>query len=353
MARLEFRTTFFFAIFCLELIFQDVQSFTILTKTNGLGMRHTIKLLMAATLDRARIYDPMLQPIRISHGVEDSTISHVPVLNHTSISNCTSIFVEAPKETKESLQKTSLLTIVPIMRFTAIAFAMWQVALPTTNFLRRSPIYLSKFLGWYVEILSKFPLITKSLTTATIGFFGDAIAQWLAEQKRAKLEGSTFTFKNYDRRRGLSIVANGALITGPLLHLMYAGLEELLPVSGGNALSASVAALSQVLIDDILVDAIFVAIAFITTGFGEGYSPSQIIKQMKANFYSTVKAGWTASFILMPLEFVCFRFLPVSFRVLGMNFIDLIWDGTVSFMVHRHRKKEDRLSLQDGLACQG
>mmetsp|Transcript_7601 Transcript_7601/g.11610 ORF Transcript_7601/g.11610 Transcript_7601/m.11610 type:complete len:352 (+) Transcript_7601:142-1197(+) len=350
MARLEI--TFFFAIFYLQLILQDVQSFTIFTKTNGLGMRHTIKLLMAATLDRTRIHDSMLQPIRISHSGADSTISHVPVLNHTITSNCTSVLAEAPKETKKCLQRTTLLTLVPIMRFTATAFATWQIALPTFNIFRRSPLYLSKLLGWYVKILSKFPLITKSLTTATIGFFGDGIAQWLAEQKRAKLEGSTFSFKNYDRRRGLSIVANGALITGPLLHLMYAGLEELLPVSCGNPLSASIAALSQVLIDDILVDAIFVAIAFITTGFGEGYSPSQIIKQMKANFYSTVKAGWTTSFILMPLEFVCFRFLPVSFRVLGMNFIDLIWDGTVSFMVHRHRKKEDRLSLQESLACQ-
>ena len=98
------------------------------------------------------------------------------------------------------------------------------------------------------------------------------------------------------------------------------------------------AAMIQVLLDDFCVDGIAVAIMFFTTGLGEGYSFKQIVSQLRRDYLKTLKTSWATSFLVMPLEFALFRFFPLSLRVLGMNFIDIIWAMIVSLMVHRHRK---------------
>jgi hypothetical protein len=96
------------------------------------------------------------------------------------------------------------------------------------------------------------------------------------------------------------------------------------------------AALIQILIDDIAIDSIFVATTYISTGITEG-NGRQTFSDFKSDFFPAVKAGWATSVILMPLEFICFRFLPLSFRVLGTNLIDIIWDGVLSYKVHENR----------------
>jgi protein Mpv17 len=84
------------------------------------------------------------------------------------------------------------------------------------------------------------------------------------------------------------------------------------------------------------VDAFFVALTYLSTGITQGHG-MKMLPHFKEDFIRSVKAGWATSFLLMPFEFICFRFLPVSLRVLGMNFIDIIWDGVLSFQVHKSR----------------
>jgi Mpv17 / PMP22 family len=191
------------------------------------------------------------------------------------------------------------------------------------------------FSSWYMGVLHQFPLITKSVTTAAIGVMGDTAAQCLEERIRAKKEGQAMTpMKNYDKRRGLAILGDSILISGPLLHIAYDLLESAIPVAGPHA---SLAAMAHVLIDNFVLDAIFVAVMFVSTGIAEGYA-HQIIPQLKKDYVSTMKAGWATSIMLMPLLFVCFRFLPLNFRVLGMNIIDIFWEAIISYMVHRRRR---------------
>lgn len=189
--------------------------------------------------------------------------------------------------------------------------------------------------SWYMGVLLQFPLITKCVTTAVIGLLGDTAAQVLEERIQAKKNGRRMQIlRKFDARRGLAVLGDGVLISGPLLHFAYNVLESIIPVAGPYA---SLAALIQVLIDDFVLDAIFVAIMFVTTGVAEGYT-RQIIPQFRKDFFNTIKAGWVTSLLLMPLEFVCFRFLPLNFRVLGMNIIDIFWEAIISFMVHRRRR---------------
>lgn len=216
-------------------------------------------------------------------------------------------------------------------------FVLWQLSSKAGPVVRVLLAHVSMFPSWYMGVLDTSPLITKSLTTAVIGLLGDTGAQCVEERIRARKDGSKNRwFQNYDRRRGLSNVGGSLLVTGPLLHLAFNVLEDLIPVAGGGA-AASVAALTQVLINDFLLDAVFVAMTFVTTGVAEGYA-SQIVPQLRSDYFATIKASWTTSLALVPLEFVCFRFLPLSFRVLGMNFIDIFWEALISYMIHRRRK---------------
>jgi hypothetical protein len=229
--------------------------------------------------------------------------------------------------------------ILPVNLQTLLTWSiiLWQLSSKAEPIGKLLLFYATMFSGWYMDMLNGSPLVTKAITTAVIGLLGDTGAQYVEERIRTRKEGSKRPwFQSYDRRRGLSIVGGSILVTGPLLHLAYNLLEDLIPVAGGGA-AASMAALTQVLINDFFLDAIFVATTFVTTGVAEGYS-RQIIPQLRNDYVATVKASWATSLGLMPLEFVCFRFLPLSFRVLGMNFIDIFWEALISYMVHRRRR---------------
>lgn len=220
------------------------------------------------------------------------------------------------------------------------ALLVWRLIPLVRKLLFVAPTILSRFLNFYVGNLEAFPLITKACSSAVIAFLGDSCAQQFEARTRVKREGSNASPAKYNVRRGLSTVAGGLFITGPALHFVYNFLEHLIPVSG-SALPPSLAALSQVLLDDFFVDSVFVAITFIFTGLTEGYG-MKTFSQLKTDFVPTVKAGWATSLFLMPLEFTCFRFLPISFRVLGMNFVDIVWDGVMSFQVHKSRTHSTR-----------
>lgn len=225
---------------------------------------------------------------------------------------------------------------------------------------------ISSLCTWYMGHLAASPLTTKSLTSALISTLGDGGAQYHEERTHAKQMGlrdvSPANFK-YNRRRGLTNFADSALLCGPMLHFGYGWLERAIPTSAATvattvttavattvaadpcaskawcAWSASRAAAAHVLVDDFVFDAIFIAIMFVSTGIGEGYYLRQIWNQCRKDYVPAVKTMWKTSFVLMPLEFCLFRFLPLSLRVLGMNFIEILWDAIVSFMIHKRRKE--------------
>jgi len=148
-----------------------------------------------------------------------------------------------------------------------------------------------------------------------------------------------------------------------MLHFGYGWLERAIPtVAVANpcgaadsvekawcAWSASQAAAAHVLIDDFVFDAVFIAIMFVSTGIGEGYYLRQIWNQCRKDYVPAVKTMWKTSFLLMPLEFCLFRFLPLRLRVLGMNLIEILWDAIVSFMIHKRRKESNGGMMEDGM----
>jgi len=200
-------------------------------------------------------------------------------------------------------------------------------------------------MSWYMMRLDSAPLITKSITSGVLGICGDYLAQWFEFKLGSRVPTTqSFTWKDvlrihrtYDLRRGLAILADGLIISGPLMHFGYNFFEILVPTNGAHR---GAAAMAHVVADSIILDSIFVGSAFIMTGLMEGYRlQKDIWPQIQADYVPTLRASWATSLILMPLEFVCFRFLPLTFRTLAMNVTDIVWDTVISFMAHRSRLK--------------
>jgi hypothetical protein len=196
--------------------------------------------------------------------------------------------------------------------------------------------------------LTASPVITKSVTAGVIGIIGDYMAQWLEymmerrknpEHERSSLVRGLSIHGRYSFRRGLSILTDGIFISGPLMHFGYNLFESIMPINVGGG-SSSLAAMVHVVADSVILDSIFVASTFIVTGIMEGYTYKQLVPQLRSDYVPTLKASWVTSFFLLPFEFACFRYLPLTFRVMSVNFLDVVWDAVVSFMAHRSRKHD-------------
>lgn len=237
---------------------------------------------------------------------------------------------------------------------------------------RRLSHQVQSILSWYLEKLETSPLITKSITSGIIGITGDALAQIFQYQykrrsenpqiKMTKNDQKILTGKkfHYNGRRGFAVFFDDTFISGPLMHVAYNVFEHFIPITNTKSpkknitkvhslisnkilrsmipSKTSLAALSHVLADMIFLDSIFIATSFITSGILEGYSlQHSILPQLQSEYVTNLKACASISGILLPLEFTCFRYLPVRYRALAMKGGDIIWDGVVSFMNHRNR----------------
>lgn len=222
----------------------------------------------------------------------------------------------------------------------ALLFRLSSTGMQTFCFLGQ----LSKSaLSWYTTQLEMAPFITKSITSGVLGMCGDYMAQWFEYKLTTNVDTTQLCswkdvlqiHKTYDVRRGLALLADGCIISGPLMHWGYNFFEKLIPTTGAHRCAA---ALTHVVADSVILDSVFVLTAFIMTGLLEGYRlRGDIWPQIQTDYGPTLRASWVTSLLLMPLEFVCFRFLPVTFRTLAMNITDIIWGTVISFMAHRSR----------------
>ena len=213
---------------------------------------------------------------------------------------------------------------------------------------------MAKSSTWYKTRLETHPLITKCITGGIIGFLGDIGAQCFEhkmekDSNNANAKSSdgdvislalndSSTSMQYDVRRGFSAMANAMLFTGPILHYSYDLFERLLPVTKMRKGFRTFASSAHVMADALLLDSVFVALNMLVTGVLEGYKLREdIIPQFQADYMGTLKTSWSISAVIAPYQLVCFRFLPASLRVLGVNFSDVAWDGVVSYKNHMAR----------------
>ena len=245
------------------------------------------------------------------------------------------------------LSETNVFTFVLIPAALLIAFKLFGegnvTSMDATRFTSISiPISLALTVvndasNWYLMVLEERPVLTKALTTGIIQLIGDYAAQSY-EQKQENCT-KTNSKKGYDLRRGVSLFADGLLLSGPLLHYCFEWMEEVWPTGVDDDTIISLATLCHVFVNDYIIDSIYIGLSFVFTGIVEGYSLQQVADIFRKDYIATVRASWITSLGLIPVEILCFGYLSLSFRVLAMNFVDLLWGAIVSFYSHRSRRE--------------
>lgn len=292
-------------------------------KTTGVLTRTHTASLGVATIDAGELWDGSYYHLRDSRLIEDAEAAATTLIKKSNLP------------------------------WSIIALTLSILAVASTGALGSLTKLSSAFISWYLSVLDAAPLLTKCVTGGLIAFAGDYGAQWFewkskqtskeSDNTKADLskdsttkQGNTSIHKTYNIRRGMARFLECLLISSPLMHYGYDLFETLVPtIGGGSALYRSFAALTHVMADCILLDAVFVMTGIVCTNLLEGQRfRKQVIPNLRRVYWPTLKASIMTCGLLAPFQFLSFRFLPLSLRVLSVNAVDLIWNGVISFVSH-------------------
>ncbi|CDY35863.1 BnaC09g37950D [Brassica napus] len=170
------------------------------------------------------------------------------------------------------------------------------------------------FLSWYLALLSDYPVLTKSVTSALLTLIGDLICQ-LTINKTSSL----------DKKRTLTFTILGFGLVGPALHFWYLYLSKVVTASGLSG------AVLRLLLDQFVFAPVFVGVFLSAVVTLEG-KPSNVIPKLKQEWTGAVLANWQ---LWIPFQFLNFRFVPQNFQVLASNVVALAWNVILSFKAHK------------------
>ncbi|GLT60132.1 hypothetical protein SLA2020_329130 [Shorea laevis] len=169
-------------------------------------------------------------------------------------------------------------------------------------------------LSWYLDLLAKYPVLTKAITSALLTLIGDLICQLAIDQ-----------VPSLDVKRTFLFTLLGLVLVGPTLHFWYLYLSKLVTVPGASG------AFLRLLLDQFVFSPTFIGVFLSTLMTLEG-KPAQVVPKLQQEWISSVLANWQ---LWIPFQFLNFRFVPQQFQVLAANFVALIWNVILSFKAHK------------------
>jgi protein Mpv17 len=171
----------------------------------------------------------------------------------------------------------------------------------------------------YLRALETRPILTKSITSATLYVGGDALAQ--------KLDG-TLDRTGYDVARGRTALIWGGLLFAPIAHGWYNKfLNPLIPGSNGSAVW------KKVLLDQ-TVWACASNAAYLTCSnmlMGKSFDQSKSIAEQQ--FWPVMNVNWM---IWPAIQVINFRFVPPPLQVPVIN-VNQHGTHTASILYERSR----------------
>uniref|UniRef100_A0A7S3JT70 Protein Mpv17 n=1 Tax=Aureoumbra lagunensis TaxID=44058 RepID=A0A7S3JT70_9STRA len=164
---------------------------------------------------------------------------------------------------------------------------------------------------WYAQQMSQNPILTKSMTAATVFAASDITAQ--------RIEGQ----KKLDKVRLLMTTAIGGLYFAPAAHFWYNGVTAILPLSTIPHIIGK-AALGQLFFGP-LVTCVFFAAACLQT-------KQNLFKKVKRDLIPVQLAGigyWPF------VDLISFSLIPIDYIPVFINFASFIWTIFLSYKARR------------------
>ncbi|CAF0742345.1 unnamed protein product [Brachionus calyciflorus] len=171
-------------------------------------------------------------------------------------------------------------------------------------------------------------LLSNTVSTMVLLGVGDAITQYIEIKLTNKsnhnltLDSHSF-FQNYDLIRTVKVTSVGFL-TGPFGHYWYLFLDKKYPFKTGKSI------LSKILCDQLIAAPIFNVLFITAIHTLDGKHLRQIYETFKEKFFTIYAYDCT---IWPACQMVNFYFVPTVYRLLYVNFISVIWNALLSFLM--------------------
>ncbi|KAH8941017.1 hypothetical protein BDL97_14G015600 [Sphagnum fallax] len=168
------------------------------------------------------------------------------------------------------------------------------------------------FRTWYLRMLEKNPMSTKSVTAAIFFTASDITAQGIERWSAAKGEPRV----DWDKGRTMRMLAVGLLMSGPSLHLWFNLMSRTFP----NPDIWSI--VKKVSLGQLVFGPCFNTIFFSINGYAQGERGQQILDRLKRDLLPT----WQHGLMFWPLlDFITFRYFPIRLQVLFNNCCSFVW----------------------------
>ncbi|PWY88200.1 hypothetical protein BO70DRAFT_331432 [Aspergillus heteromorphus CBS 117.55] len=167
-------------------------------------------------------------------------------------------------------------------------------------------------LAWYQRKLIQRPLLTQSLTTATLFALGDGIAQQAVEKKG---------LANHDVARSGRMALYGGAIFGPAATKWFQFLQNRIQLS-----SPRQTLVARVATDQLAFAPTMTGVFLSTMSVLEGSNPRE---KLHRTYWDALRANW----MLWPaVQGVNMYFVPLQFRVLVVNVVNIGWNCFLSVL---------------------
>ncbi|KAF9621244.1 hypothetical protein IFM89_016738 [Coptis chinensis] len=177
------------------------------------------------------------------------------------------------------------------------------------------------FVGWYLGMIKSHPVLTKSVTSASIYTAADFTSQRL----------TATSSESYDLYRTLRMTGYGLLIAGPSMHIWFNSMSKVLPKR--DVLTT----LKKIFVGQALYGPIMTAVFFSSNAGLQGENGIEIVARLRRDLLPTLKNG----LLYWPVcDFITFKFIPVPLQPLISNSFAYLWTIYITYMASL--KKVDR-----------
>ncbi|KAJ7560318.1 hypothetical protein O6H91_04G124100 [Diphasiastrum complanatum] len=187
--------------------------------------------------------------------------------------------------------------------------------------LPRVPSVRTGLRSWYMGMLHKHPLLTKSLTASTIYTTADAASQAISKFHSHSSDGEGSS--QWDLHRISRMAAFGFFLSGPSLHFWFNFLSRILPKRD------IISTFKKMLMGQILYGPTFTTIFFSLNAFAQGETGVEVFQRLKRDLLPTFKSG----LMYWPVcDLITFRYVPVHLQPLVSNSFSFIWTVYLTYM---------------------
>mmetsp|Transcript_5564 Transcript_5564/g.9189 ORF Transcript_5564/g.9189 Transcript_5564/m.9189 type:complete len:231 (+) Transcript_5564:132-824(+) len=170
--------------------------------------------------------------------------------------------------------------------------------------------------GSYNRALDQRPLLTTSLTAATLMSISDVACQKFEISDKTTTTTTTTT-QRFDQKRTLDVAITGFIWSAPIAHVWYTLLERVVPPFESKALGV----LIRLVLESLIWSPLMVFGYLTCRSVLEGASPMERLRQ---KFTTALVASWK---FWPPLSIINYALIPLPYRVLYINILSMLWNG--------------------------